>query len=131
MSGASITITSAFSAASAGPTSAHPSASACFHDGPPRRRPTTTFNLLSRKFSACARPWLPYPSTAIFFPSSTRDFASASHNIFAIVVLLIFKNAFNPFRSAAYAVVRAPSEADCTRRAYLAITHVLDFGAGG
>src|ERR1700722_16914132 len=87
-SGASIITTSAPSEASAGTTSFQPSCSACFHDAPPLRRPTTTLCPLSRRFSAWARPWLPYPMIAMRLPSSARGFASFSQNIFAILFLL-------------------------------------------
>src|ERR1700722_10327541 len=140
ISGASITITSAPSTASDGPTKAHPSCSACFHEGPPRRRPTTVFTLLSRRFSACARPWLPYPSTATRLPSSVRGFASFTQNILAIVILLFGRRhqrqishceSLSQLRSSrtlcrAYAaLVTAPSDAEETSFAYFAITPVL------
>src|SRR6185437_6939472 len=99
-----------------GAASFQPSCSAWAQDGPPRRSPTTTLSLLSRRFSAWARPWLPYPTTAMRFPSRARGFASFSQNILAMC--------FSPWNLYP-ALVTAPSDADETSFAYLAITPLV------
>ncbi|MNT05521.1 hypothetical protein D3C72_1401430 [compost metagenome] len=59
MSGVSTATRSASFTASAGAFTLKPSACALTSVGPPGRRPTTTSKPDSRRFSACARPWLP------------------------------------------------------------------------
>ena len=58
-SGTRIIITSAALAASAVVMTLSPAASALAHDLLPGYRPTTTSTPESRRFSACAWPWLP------------------------------------------------------------------------
>src|SRR5450759_3971074 len=50
--------------------------------------PTTTDTPLSRRFSACACPWLPYPMIATVRPLRREISASLSYQMFAIVLLL-------------------------------------------
>src|SRR5256885_3240620 len=52
--------------ASAKDATVRPASSAAAADGLPSRNPTTTSTPDSCRFSACACPWLPYPSTATF-----------------------------------------------------------------
>ena len=59
MSGVSTATRSAPFTASAGSATLKPSAFALCQVGPFGRRPTTTSRPESRRFSACARPWLP------------------------------------------------------------------------
>ena len=70
--------TSASAAASAVSRTVRPSSSAFGHDFESRRRPTRTSNPESCRFSACACPWLPYPSTATFWSSSADRSMSRS-----------------------------------------------------
>src|SRR5207302_1887390 len=65
-SGTSIMMTSAARAASATGRTSRSSARARSHDAPPGRKPTITRAPTpeSRRLSACAWPWLPYPITA-------------------------------------------------------------------
>src|ERR1035441_4034278 len=52
-------------------------------------RPTTTLTPLSRRFSACACPWLPYPMIATVRPLRREMSASLSYQIVAIDLLLL------------------------------------------
>ena len=71
-------ITSAALTASATVLTSKPAASASARLLDPSARPITTVTPLSRRFSAWAWPWLPYPMTATVCPSSADRSASAS-----------------------------------------------------
>ena len=77
-SGASSMIRSASSAASAGVTTRRPSASAFSRLADPSRSPTRTSTPESRRESACACPWLPYPMIATCRPWITLRSAASS-----------------------------------------------------
>src|SRR5207244_548143 len=74
---ARVTLPAAAAASAIGRTS-RPSARARSHDAPPGRSPTITRTPLSRRLSACACPWLPYPMTATTRSRSRARSASAS-----------------------------------------------------
>ena len=61
---------SAFFAASAAVYTSNPAASAFAQDFDPSYSPIITWHPDSFAFKACACPWLPYPITAIVFPSN-------------------------------------------------------------
>src|SRR5579871_6045293 len=72
-----ITTLAAF-AASAVDITLSPAASAFAHDLLPGYRPTTTSTPESRRFKACACPWLPYPIIATVRPFKYSRFPSFS-----------------------------------------------------
>src|ERR1035441_3259129 len=76
-------------AGSSAPRSVSPSAFAFAADFDVACRPTTTLTPLSRRFSACACPWLPYPMIATVRPLRREMSASLSYQIVAIDLLLL------------------------------------------
>src|SRR5664279_2247761 len=82
-------MTSARFTASSTLSTVSPSAFAFAADLDVACNPTTTETPLSRRFSACACPWLPYPMIATVRPLRRDMSASLSYQIVAIVLLLL------------------------------------------
>src|ERR1035437_639753 len=87
-SGVRIMTTAALFAASSTLSTVSPSPLAFAADFDVACNPTTTETPLSRRFSACACPWLPYPMIATVRPLRREMSASLSYQIVAIVLLL-------------------------------------------
>ena len=85
VSGASTITTSASATASATVFTVSPASSAFFQLFDPSRSPTRTSTPLSFRFSECACPCDPYPTTATFFSVMSFRSASLSYRISAIV----------------------------------------------
>ncbi len=69
---------SPFAAASAGGSTVSSCSRAFATDAESGRRPTITLTPESRRLSACAWPWLPYPMMDTVLPSRLRRSASSS-----------------------------------------------------